>query len=340
MKKILALLVLMMTVISGFSQFVSKYPDIPRIDVHTHIGNDYNTIDSYLKMRDVMMEENNIDLAMMLNLDDEKAIDTIFDVSEGRILTAINDFEPQRGLSHSPEDIFSSKEKGYVGYKIWHGPSDRVLKDGEKGIRYIDDPAHEPVFAAMEAAELPGASFHIAYPNGPFGDRGKWAADPVEFWRQVMGMERVLNRHPDMITIAAHCSWLICQDAQIDYLRYMLSTYPNFYVDLAATFQYFYLVDHDNLRDFLIEYSDRILYGSDVSTIREQQIPVNIDRYTRTFRILETDEMVEGGFFGMNPVRGLNLPKEVLEKIYFKNALKLYPGLSESFNDLGYNNSN
>src|SRR5690554_1137976 len=80
----------------------------------------------------------------------------------------------------------------------------------------------------MEKAGMPGASFHIADPNGPFGNRGKWAADPVEFWRQVVGLEHVLQRHPDLVVIAAHCAWLICQDAQIDYLRYMLSTYPNF----------------------------------------------------------------------------------------------------------------
>ena len=67
--------------------------------------------------------------------------------------------------------------------------------------------------------------------------------------------------------------------------------------------------------------------GNDYSTI---------ERYLRTFRILETDEMVEGGFFGMNPVKGLDLPKEVLENIYFKNALKLYPGLSRKFIELSY----
>lgn len=119
----------------------------------------------------------------------------------------------------------------------------------------------------------------------------------------------------------------------------MLSTYPNFHVDLAATFQYFHLVDHANLRDFLIEYADRILYGSDVSNIRqEEQISNTINRYTRTFCMLETDEMVEGGFFGMNPAKGLNLPKDVLEKIYYKNALKLYPGLAKRMAELGYKN--
>lgn len=144
-----------------------------------------------------------------------------------------------------------------------------------------------------------------------------------------------------MVTVVAHCAWLICQDAQIVFLRYLLSTYPNLHVDLAATYQYFHLVDHANLRDFIIEYSDRILYGTDISTIKNRaDIPGFIERYSRTFRILETDEMVEGGFFGMNPMRGLNLPKEILEKIYFKNALKIYPGLANRMHSLGYVESN
>ncbi len=337
MKNFLIFICLTLFPMAGYSQFVTQYPDIPRIDAHTHTNNNYPGIKNYLALREAMLSDTRIDLAMLINLNAEQAIDTIYEVSQGRILTAINDYEPFRGLTRTPQEIASSLEKGYVGYKIWHGPYSRVLKEGEDGIKYFDDPAHEPVLTAMEKAGMPGASIHIADPNGPFGNRGKWAADPVEFWRQVIGLERVLQRHPDLVIIAAHCAWLICQDAQIDFLRYMLSTYPNFYVDIAATFQYFYLVDHANLRDFLIEYSDRIVYGTDISSIRrEEEIPGYIERYCRTFRILETDQMVEGGFFGMNPVKGLNLPKDVLEKIYYKNAVKLYPGLGDKTNKLGY----
>jgi len=340
MKKIYIIFSLVILPLAVFSQFVTKYPGIPRIDVHTHINNNYAGINNYLKLRDIMLSENKIDLGMLITLGGEEAIDTIAEVSGGRMITCISDYRPFRGLKHKPEDMAVSLEKGHAGYKIWHGPPSRGLKEGEEGFRYFDNPAHEPVLAAMEKAGMPGASVHIADPNGPFGNRGQWATDPVEYWRQIIALERVLNRHPDMVLIAAHCAWLICQDAQIDFLRYMLSTYPNFYVDLAATFQYYHLVNHDNLRDFIMEYSDRILYGTDVSAINdESELSSYADRYLRTFRILETDEMVEGGFFGMNPVKGLNLPEEVLEKIYYKNALKLYPGLTNKFQSLGYLNS-
>jgi hypothetical protein len=55
-----------------------------------------------------------------------------------------------------------------------------------------------------------------------------------------------------------------------------------------------------------------------------------------SFQIFETEDLVDSGFFGSKPIKGLNLPKEVLEKIYYKNAMKLYPGLLERMRRLGY----
>lgn len=54
------------------------------------------------------------------------------------------------------------------------------------------------------------------------------------------------------------------------------------------------------------------------------------DRYHRCFLLLETDQMVEGSFFDSEKKRpGLALPREVLEKIYYRNALRIYPRLKE-----------
>ena len=323
---------------SGLSQYITKYPDIPRIDVHTHVSNSISGIHNYLDLRDVLILKNKIDLALWINLNGrpggEKGIDTITSVSKGRVVSCISDYSPHKGLTHKPEDISGYLMKGYVGYKIWHGPASRVLKNGESGIEYIDHPDHERVFRAMEEAGMVMASVHIADPNGPFGNRGKWCADPVLFWRSLIGLERVLQRHPDLVVVAAHGAWLVCQDAQIDFLRYLLTTYPNFHVDLAATYQYFHLVNQENLRDFFLEYSDRILYGTDIGIIKESEISDLAERYARSFRILETADQVDGGFFGGTPITGLNLPRDVLEKIYYKNALKIYPGLSERMNNL------
>jgi len=317
------------------SQIKTNYPDIPRVDVHTHAGNDYNAIQKYLDLREIMLSDYSIDLAMWINLSSGNHpitnIDSVVLVSQNRMLCAFADYKAARGLKHKPEDLEKKHNQGFIGYKIWYGPYYRTLKEGEKGFPYVDDPANEPMFAKMEELGILAASLHIADPNGPFGNRTPWCEDPVEYWREITGLYNVLSKHPDLKMVAAHGAWLVCQDAQIDYLRFLLSSFPNFHVDLAATFQYFNMVNTENLRDFMIEYADRILFGTDIGRWEAEEETLNrAQAYSRCFRILESDEMVEGSFFSKEPIRGLNLPREVLEHIYYKNALRLYPGMSES----------
>lgn len=317
------------------SQKESRYPDIPRIDVHTHAAQDYEAIANYLDVRKILLSEYSIDLAMWINLSSGNqtitSVDSIALISKDRMLCAFGDYQPAKGFRYTPEDLEKKIDQGFIGFKIWYGPYYRTLKEGEKGFPYVDDPANEAIFAKMEELGLLAASMHIADPNGPFGNRTPWCADPVEYWRQIDGLHNVLRRHPDLKLVAAHGAWLVCQDAQIDYLRFLLSTFPNFNVDLAATFQYFTMVNYENLRDFMIEYADRILFGTDIGRWdTEEETQNRALAYERCFRILESNELVEGSFFSKEPIRGLNLPREVLEKIYYKNALRLYPGLSES----------
>ena len=331
------------------AQYITKYPDIPRIDVHAHPHSfstdeslpvttwaDIESIENYLALRDKLMSVNHIDLAMWISLGGDKDINSITLASKDRVLTCISDFSPQRGLSYKPSDIMKYQKEGYAGYKLWFAPYWRRLKEGETGIKYFDDPAVEPVLNAMAKAGMPAASVHIADPNGPFGDRGEWCADPVEYWRMIIGMERVLQRHPDLVVVAAHANWLVCQDAQLDFLRYLLKTYPNFYIDLAATDQYYYLVNYDNLRSLFLEFSDRIMFGTDIGRINKSSVEGIAERYAKSFRILETDDVVKGGYFGNDDIKGLNLPKEVLEKIYYKNAVRIYSGLNERMKKFGY----
>ncbi len=324
-----------------YAQKYSKYPEIPRIDVHTHIGGDSVGMVNFLKMREILQDTYDTDLAMWIDLGtSENQIPDLHksrQVSKGRVLPCISDFSAHDGLDNPPKDLHTWLEKGYIGYKIWAGPYFRKLEEGEEGFRYIDNLVHEPTFAEMERIGMVAASIHIADPNGPYGNRTKWLSDPIEYWREITAWRHVLERHPDLIAVAAHGDWLVCQDAQLDYLRNMLATFPNFNVDLAATFQYYYLLDRENLRAFMIEWVDRILYGTDISAFKNpEEAESRTEQYIRTFKILETDERVEGGFFSMNPTQGLLLPRDVLEKIYYQNAARIYPHVKEQLLELGY----
>lgn len=319
----------------------TRYPDIPRIDVHTHITSNTQGIANHLGMRELLKQKHGDELALWINLgsrtDNHPDPVQVARDSKDRMLCCIADFDPHRGLDYPPQDLAGWMKKGYIGYKIWAGPPARVLKPGEQGFPYIDDPAHEASFAEIERLGILVASIHIADPNGPWGNRTKWLADPVDYWRQQTAFRHVLERHPKMHVVAAHAVWLICQDAQIDCLRNLLATYPNLNIDLSATFQYYNLVQRDNLRSFMIEYADRILFGTDVGFWQNpRENAGKADWYHTWFQILETAEDVPGKFYATDKIKGLDLPREVLEKIYYRNAMRIYPGVREAMLKLGY----
>ena len=77
------------------------------------------------------------------------------------------------------------------------------------------------------------------------------------------------------------------------------------------------LDDNQTARKFFIDYQDRI-FGKDI---------YKMDEYYIYFRVLETsDEYIE--YFrkrhGLWRLYGMDLPDNVLKKIYFQNALKCF----------------
>ena len=109
-----------------FAQAKTNYPDIPRIDVHSHAAGDYNAIQKYLELREILLAEYSTNLAMWINLSNGKYpitnIDSVILVSQNRMLCAYGDYKAALGLKHKPEDLEKKREQGYIGYKIWYGP--------------------------------------------------------------------------------------------------------------------------------------------------------------------------------------------------------------------------
>ena len=115
------------------------------------------------------------------------------------------------GLQYTADDIEGWQKRGVVGLKIWVGLSEA-----------IDNREYDPLFAKMAALKFPGASIHIAQPYPT-----SWCRDPVQFWRAQNAWERVLDRHPELIVVNAHMLDHFNSDEQLDYLAYVLATYPN-----------------------------------------------------------------------------------------------------------------
>ncbi|MHC4117036.1 MAG: amidohydrolase family protein [Planctomycetota bacterium] len=299
----------------------SAISEIPRVDVHSHVGS-VEQMRHYVKVAEVLEDRHGINLAAWIDLSfmrrsgdtEQKYLSAAANRYDGRFLPCINDYKISDGLRFAPDELVKWQKKGIVGYKIWVGVSPM-----------IDTPANDATFAKMAEIGMTGASIHIAQPCPT-----KWCEDPVKFWQAQNAWERVLDRHPKLQVVNAHMLDHFNSDEQLDYLMYVLKTYPNVNVDLGARFQQFHRMDRDKLRKFMIDHADRILFGTDIGgQPREGKHAEVAESYHRAFQLLETDRVIKGGFFGNTQTRGLALPVDVLEKIYYKNAARLYPRLRD-----------
>ncbi len=333
------IVVLCRTIPSAAEDREARLARIPRVDVHAHVGGDVKLADRLLEIGRVLKEQHGanlksanleiwIDLGSYrrlkkLTVDDFDAIDKKY---QGRLLPCISDYRIADGLQYSPEEIRRWHDRGIAGYKIWVGVS---------GL--CDTPANEATYTELERLGMVGASVHVAQPYPT-----KWCTDIIKFWEAQNAWERVLDRHPKMTVVMAHMMNYNMTDEQFDSLRYVMQTYPNVHLDLAARIGWLRYLDREKIRQFIIRYQDRILFGTDVSASALGEQPgVTAMRYRRCFAILETDHAVPAGFYpppvkGKEAAKGLALPIDVLESIYYRNAARLYPRVGEVLKRRGY----
>lgn len=144
--------------------------------------------------------------------------------------------------------------------------------------------------------------------------------DPSVFssWEEVMAEQhRMFGAHPETIFINAHLGWMGNDLARLGQL---LDDLPNVYTEIGAV-----LAELGRqprfAREWLIRYQDRVLFGKD--SWRPEEYPVY-------FRVLETADDYFDYYRRRHAfwkIYGLDLPDDVLRKIYYENALAILPGL-------------
>ncbi|MFC2076983.1 amidohydrolase family protein [candidate division KSB1 bacterium] len=329
-----SLLGILLLAITSLSQAAYTLATMPRVDTHCHIS-DLDLMEDYLKLQTTLREKHDVNLEVFIDLLDYREerqmlrpgfknvefLEAVEERYKGRFLITIADYQMDDGLDFSPEELPEWLRRGVIGYKMWVAMSP-----------LIDDPANDPTFTKMEQIGMVGAAVHISQPYP-----SSYCDDIVKFWEVQNTWERVLDRHPNLIVVQAHMLDHFNSDEQLDYLIYVLETYPNVHLDISARFQQFHRMSTDKLRDFMIRFADRIMFGTDVSLQPSNNgHEQTAESYVRCFKLLETDEMIDGGFFDRTETKGLKLPLDVLEKIYFRNAARIYPRVGDVLKELGY----
>lgn len=341
---------------------LEDFRSVPKIDAHVHISTDIDTV--FIKQA----EEDNFRLltlnvytssGMPIEEQQEFALKQIR-AFPGRMAYAttfsLKNYNEDGWQEEAIEYLKQSFSKGAIAVKVWKNVG-MELKDKNGQLVMIDNPRFDTILNYLAQNHIPLIGHLGEHRNSwlPLekmtvkGNRDYARAHPqehmylhperpsYEYYIQVR--DHMLEKHPDLKFIGAHLGSL---EWSVDELAKRLDKFPNMAVDMAeriSHLQYQALTQWQKVHDFFIKYQDRLLYGTDMRSTAMDIVNNNItdpaglrkhahDVWLRHWRFFTTDELmqvpkVDGTF------KGLKLPREVVDKIYRKNAEKWIPGINK-----------
>ncbi len=318
---------------------VVKRAKFPFIDVH---GHQYRM--STQDLSPVIAAMDTLNMSIMVNLsgrsgaDLQKSVQNIKDHYPNRFVVFANvNFEgvgragwAETAVNQLTEDV----KNGARGLKVYKSLGLRNVDINGKRIP-VDDPRLDPIWAKCGELGIP-VLIHSADPKSFWdefnGDNERWLelkthprrkrndSDPAP-WQQIMDEQyRMFKKHPNTSFINAHMGWLA---NDLGKLGKLLDEMPNMHVGTGAIIAELGRQPRF-AKAFFIKYQDRILFGKD--SWKPEEFPTY-------FRVLESDDEYfpyHKKYHAFWAMYGLDLPDEVLKKVYYKNALRIVPGLDKS----------
>jgi predicted TIM-barrel fold metal-dependent hydrolase len=316
-----------------------KHSKFPFIDVHNHqYTMPIQDLDKIVK------EMDSLNMGVMVNLSGfrgkylEWSLDNVNKNYPNRFIIFLNiNFENLDDEGWPGETLTMMEEavkQGVRGLKVYKGLG-LTDKDNEGNRIAIDDARLDPIWAKCGELGIP-VLIHSGEPNSFWKTKDKYNErwlelkqepsryrDPnkVPPFEQVMGEQHhVFRKHPSTKFIDAHLGWF---GNDLERLGKLFDDMPNVYTELGAV-----LAELGRqpkaARSFLIKYQDRVMFGKDTYKMEE---------YYTYFRVLETGDEYFNYYRKRHAhwkMYGLELPDSVLKKIYYKNALKVIPGIDST----------
>ncbi len=328
------------------------FASVPKVDSHVHINSDDGVFET-------QSAEDNF-LLVTLNVDHGDSANIMSQYEDARMSAEKHPgrvfFGPTFlfdtagwGTDQWSKKVIAQLEgeisaPGVVTIKIWKNIG-MTVRDRNGRFIMVDDPGMAPVISFIKSKGLP-VTGHLGEPRNcwlPFdqmtvtSDSAYYARNPQyhmfqhpdypSYEDQINARDHLLAMNPDLTFIGCHLGSL---EWNVDSLAARLDRFPNMSVDMSARIchlQYQSAKDRERVRDFCIKYQDRLLYGTDVGYSGSN----NPDGFKRSMHntwiddwkyFTSDEEMTSGKFRGT--FTGLQLPRNVVDKIYYENAVKWY----------------
>jgi predicted TIM-barrel fold metal-dependent hydrolase len=332
------------------SYTMADYGRVVKVDVHMHLHNPAPAFMAAAKRQNVKVLTINVDYPDFPPLDDQQRVAIQLkeqfpqDVAWAASFSVDGSDQPA-WLPATRQRISAAMKAGAVGVKVWKNIG-MSLKGADDKLVMIDDARFAPLFDDFAKQGIPLLG-HQGEPHNCWlpldqmtvnNDREYFKAHPqyhmalhpeMPSWEaQMAARDRMVAAHPGLHFVGVHLASL---ERDVGELAAFLDRFPNAKVDVAARIgqlQYQSQKDRERVRRFFIKYQDRVLYGSDMSQAPDQDGAALAKeaegvwrmhwRYFNTadsFKVADLDK----------PVKGLALPREVVDKLYHLNAERIFP---------------
>jgi predicted TIM-barrel fold metal-dependent hydrolase len=318
---------------------IIKRAKFPFIDVH---GHQYKMPNQDLAP--VIAAMDTLNEAIMVNLSGrsgeelKKSVKNIADHYPNRFVVFANvNFDgagAEGWIEKTVNQLKLDVENGARGLKVYKSLG-MYNKDVDGNRLAIDDARLNPIWKTCGDLGIP-VLIHAADPKSFWdefdGDNERWlelkthprrkrGADNPAPWEQIITEQHnMFKKHPNTTFINAHMGWFA---NNLGKLGELLDEMPNMNVGIGAIIAELGRQPRF-AKAFFNKYQDRILFGKD--SWKPEEFPTY-------FRILEsTDEYFpyHKKYHAFWPMYGLDLPDQVLKKVYYKNALRIVPGLDKT----------
>jgi predicted TIM-barrel fold metal-dependent hydrolase len=310
---------------------------LPKVDVHAHYRTDHPDLTPALQAWNAR--------AVLVNVTGgDRRID-----AKWRDFQALRAAHPDRFFLVATFDPFRFEEPDFVaavitqlgadiaagakGVKVWKDIGMELKDAGGRHVQ-IDHPRFQPIWDFLAGQGIPVLA-HIAEPLAAWRPLTE---ESPHFWYYsnnpryhayrhpeiprheeiIAARDRWLARNPRLVVIGMHLGSL---EHDVREVARRLEAYPNLYVETAARINDLAMQPSEAVRDFMIRYQDRVMWGTDFGegSVSRAGLEAAFAQQWRYYA--GADTVTLGSPRGWHrTVRGLALPREALEKFAHRNA--------------------
>lgn len=328
----------------------ADYGDVPKIDVHIHVRTEKTTFAEKAQKDNFKLVNIVVDGAGTWEAIEEQfkfaKIQQAAFPDQYKVITSfsVEDFQQpgwNEKVIHWLDQCFN---EGAIGIKIWKNIG-MVLKDTNEVNIMLDDARFDSIFHFLAKNEKVVIG-HLGEPLNCWlpleemttnNDRNYFEEHPEyhmnkhpdlpSYHDQMDARNNRLDKHQDLHFVAAHMASI---EWNVDTLAAWLERYPNATVDLAARMgQVFYQTqqNREKVRNFFVQYQDRMLYATDMGD-RGTSTPENLiksmeETWKRDWKYFVTEDEMESDLVN-GPFQGIHLPRSVVDKIFYRNAARVF----------------